>query len=290
MELIKKIYDIANATMEAPVSFGSFHLMFVAAFVILSVICVLLFKNCTDKTFRGITALVWVVILALEIYKQIVFSLYLDGGVFSWDYSWYAFPFQFCSSPLYILPIIAFSSNEKLRDRCIAYMMTFSLFAGLAVFCYPNDVFMSIVGINYQTMIHHGSQILMGILCGVRYRAKLSAKFFLGGVRIFVVMVFIAMILNVATHYAFPIFGIDETFNMFFISPYFDCTLPLLSMVFSVIPYAVFVCVYFFGFILCALIMFTLFRVFTKDSRKGAMSRRSRRLAYERDCIFYYNM
>ena len=290
MDIITKIYNIAISTMEAPMTLGAFHLSFVAAFIVLTALAVLLFKNCSDKTLRFITAFVWVVILLLEIYKQVVFCLYLEDGVFSWDYAWYIFPFQFCSSPLYIFPIIAFSSNEKLRQRCIAYMMTFSLFAGLAVFCYPNDVFVVTTGINYQTMIHHGSQILMGVLYGARYRAKLSAKFFLGGVRIFVVMVFIAMLLNVGSHYLFQLTGIDETFNMFYISPFHECTLPVLNTVWHKLPYVPFVCVYFFGFILCALIMFTLFRVFTKGSRVGIRSRKARKLAYERDCVFYYGM
>ena len=131
---------------------------------------------------------------------------------------------------------------------------------------------------------------LMGVLYGVRYRAKLSAKFFLGGVRIFVVMVFIAMLLNVGSHYLFGLTGIDETFNMFYISPFHECTLPVLNTVWHKLPYVPFVCVYFFGFILCALIMLTLFCVFTKGSRVGIRSRKARKLAYERDCIFYYGM
>ena len=290
MELITKIYEVANATMEVPASYGGFHLACVATVIVLTALAILTLKNCSDRAMRVVTAAVWITILLLEIYKQIVFSVYLDEGGLSWDYSWYIFPFQFCSSPLYILPIIAFSHNEKLRGRCIAYMATFSLFAGLAVLCYPGDVFIETVGINYQTMVHHGSQVLMGILYAVRYRDRLNARFFLGGVGIFVPMVLIAMLLNVGAHYAFPIFGIDETFNMFYISPYTACTLPLLSTVYEMVPYPVFVCVYFFGFILCALIVFGVLRLCTKGLRSATMTRRNMRLAYERDCIFYYNM
>ena len=290
MDIITKIYDIANSTMPVPTTGGGFHLAFVGAVLVLTVLLSWAFRNCTDRALRTLTGFVWVVIVALEIYKQLVFCLSLSDGVLSWDYAWYIFPFQFCSSPLYIVPIIAFSGNNKLRERCIAYMMTFSLFAGLAVFCYPNDVFIETTGINYQTMIHHGSQILLGVLYGVRYRAKLNAKFFFGGVRIFVTMVFIAMALNVGVYQGLVHFGIDETFNMFFISPYFDCTLPLLGTVDSMLPYPVFVCVYFFGFILCALIVFSIFRACTKNSRPAVMSRKARLRAYERDCVFYYNM
>ena len=86
---------------------------------------------------------------------------------------------------------------------------------------------------------------------------------FFGGVRVFVSMVIIAMILNVGVYHLFGAVGIDETFNMFYISPYFDCTLPLLSIVWDMVPYGVFVCIYFFGFILCALIVFGLMKAMT---------------------------
>ena len=219
-----------------------------------------------------------------------IYGFSLEEGKFVWDYAWYAFPFQFCSSPMYILPIIAFAKNEKLRTGAIAYMMTFSLFAGLAVFCYPNDVFISTIGINFQTMIHHGSQILMGVFFAVRYREKLTPKFFFSGVAVFVAMVFIAMGLNIGVYKAFGAFGIDETFNMFYISPYFDCTLPVLNVVYGKLPYVGFVCVYFFGFILCALIVFSVCRLCTRGARASAKARAAKRYAEEKDCLFYYNM
>ena len=290
MELLEKIYNVANTTMTEPTNFSGFHLACIGIVLILTVLGSLLLKNARDGVINGLTAFVWIVILLLEIYKQILFGLSLNDGVFSYDYAWYIFPFQFCSSPLYILPIIAFTKNEKLRNRAIAYMMTFSLFAGLAVFCYPNDVFVEVAGINIQTMVHHGSQIIMGVIYGVRYRNKISLKFFFGGVRLFVVMVFIAMALNVGVYNVFLRLGIDDTFNMFYISPYFSCTLPVLNKVWEMLPYPAFVCVYFFGFILCALIIFSIFNGLTKGSREYAMLRKTKRLAYENDCIFYYNM
>ena len=268
MELLKNIYGILTAELGVPKTFGVYHFICVAAVIALTVFVCKRFKDCSEKTVNRIAAIVWIVIVTLEVYKQIVFSLYLTDGRFSWDYSWYAFPFQFCSSPLYILPFIAFCKNARLREFCIAYMMTFSLFAGIAVFCYPNDVFTDMAGINLQTMVHHGSQILMGVFLGVRYRDKLNLKFFRGGAIVFVAMVFVAMLLNIVAYHAFGAFGIDETFNMFFISPYFDCTLPLLSIVWAKVPYLVFVCIYFFGFILCALLIYGVIYGFNKLAKR----------------------
>ena len=172
-------------------------------------------KDCSDGALRRFCVAVWLIILLFEIYKQLIYGLSVEDGRFVWDYAWYIFPFQFCSSLLYILPIVAFAKSEKLRDACVAYLMTFSLFAGLAVFCYPGDVFTETVGVNLQTMVHHGSQILTGVFLAAKYKEKFERRFFFGGVAVFVVMTFVAMALNVVAHYAFIEYGIDETFKMF---------------------------------------------------------------------------
>ena len=268
MDFLINLYTVLDTQLEsAPESYGLFHVACILAVALLTFLVCKLFKDSSDRAVNVLTALVWVVILTLEIYKQLIYGFDLEDGAFVWDYAWYAFPFQFCSSPLYILPIIAFTRNDKVRDACIAYMMTFSLFAGLAVFCYPGDVFTETAGICIQTMVHHGSQILMGIFYAVRYRDRFGVKHFFSGAKVFVVMSFIAMVLNVVVYHAFLTFGIDETFNMFYISPYFDCTLPLLSTVYEMIPYAGFICVYFFGFILCALIVYSIFTGLLREVR-----------------------
>jgi hypothetical protein len=43
---------------------------------------------------------------------------------------------------------------------------------------------------------------------------------------------------------------------MFFISPYFECTLPLLDTVYAAVPYPVFLAIYVFGFMIIAAIIF----------------------------------
>ena len=258
MNILVRLYNFLTTTAEAPKTLGIYHFICIALIVMICVFICKRFKDCPDDVLRRITACVWCIIVALEIYKELIHGFYVENGKFMWDYAWYIFPFQFCSSPLYILPFIAFSKNEKLRDACVAYMITFSLFAGAAVFCYPNDVFTETVGINFQTMVHHGSQILMGAFLAMKYKNRLNARFFAGGALVFASMVFIAMALNVGIYHMFVRVGINETFNMFYISPYYDCTLPILSTVYKLVPYAIFVCVYFFGFILCALLVYGL--------------------------------
>ena len=146
--------------------------------------------------------------------------------------------------------------DSKVRDAFLAYMSTFSMFGGLATFIYPEQVFISTIGINIQTMVHHGLQIVLGIFFIVWARKKINRWYFIKAVPVFAVLVTIAILAN----NAFMSLGIDETFNMFYISPHFDCTLPILSMIYPKVNYLIFVALYILGFTLIAFIIFLIAR------------------------------
>ena len=233
--------------MTEPTPYGWFHLMWIAIVIAVTVFLSVKFKNCDDKTFRKITLIVWIVIFILEIYKQFSFSFENNNGVGEWDYSWYSFPFQFCSTPLYLLPIVAFMKDGKVRDSVIAFLMTYAFFGGIAAFILPSDLFIEEAMINIQTMVHHGSQIVIGIFYYVVYRKKINLTFILKGFFTFAVMIFIALTLNIVFYHAF-IKEIDETFNMFYISPYFENTMPVLGFFYERVNNILFIVLYFICF------------------------------------------
>ncbi|MBO5879168.1 MAG: YwaF family protein, partial [Clostridia bacterium] len=195
-------------------------------------------------------------ILLLEVYKQINFAFDYNEGDPIWDYAWYSFPYQFCSMPLYVLPFIAFLNNGKVRNACIAFMTYFSLIGGIVVFIYPGDVFIQTIGINIQTMVHHGSQLVLGIYFAVYNRRKFGFKYFLSAIPVFVVLFCGAMLLNFAVHAYFMKNGIGDTFNMFFVSPYYDCTLPVFSSIYQAVPYPIFLFLYILGMSIGASLIF----------------------------------
>ncbi|MBE6663124.1 MAG: hypothetical protein E7602_01310 [Ruminococcaceae bacterium] len=263
---MEKLLSILELKMKTPTNYSWFHLMFIVIVIGVTVFLCLKFKNCSDKAFRRIVLISWISMVVLEFYKQFVYSYSVEPSVIEWDYQWYAFPYQLCSTPLYVLPFIAFMKDSKFRDCFVAYMSTFSLFAGIAVFLYPNDVFISTIGINIQTMVHHGLQIVLGIFFIVYARKKFSKKYFAGGIIVFAALIILAMVLNLLV----PL-GIDETFNMFYISPYYDCTLPILSLIYPNVPYIVFLMLYALGFVLVAFIVYSIAKlilILTNPKRK----------------------
>jgi hypothetical protein len=250
MNFFVKLYEFFDLRMTEPTNYGWFHLMFMAIIIATTVLLCVFFKNSNDKTMRKIVLIFWIVIFVLEIYKQFNFSFSVVDNKLVWDFQWYAFPFQFCSTPLYAMPFIVFLKDGKIRDAFIAYMGAFSFFGGLAVFFYPNDVFVRTIGINIQTMVHHGLQVVFGIYFAVRDLKKLGYKYCLEAIPVFGALVSTALALNLIMYRA-----IDETFNMFYISLYYDCTLPILSEVYKVVPYIVFALIYMLGFCLVAFII-----------------------------------
>jgi len=256
MNIFEKIVYTLQADMETPTTFGLWHITSVILMIGLCVLLVWRFGNASDKTLRRILLIAWLAIFLSEVYKQIIFSFDFDGTAASWSYTWYAFPFQFCSTPLYALPLAVFLKDGRARNAVLTFLSTFSLFAGLAVMIYPNDVFISTIGINIQTMLHHGSQVVIGVLIAVHERRRTSKRQFVHGVAVFAAFTLIAMGLNIAMHYIHLANGIDATFNMFYISPFHDCTLPVLSIFYPLLPYPLFLICYLAGFSLVAALVY----------------------------------
>lgn len=256
---------LLDAQMQRPSMYGIFHLTAFALTIALAVFLVIKFKNAKDGVFRRICLVFWLILVLFETYKQVNFSFNYNGGDPYWDYQWYAFPFQNCSALLYVLPFVFLSKpGGAVRRSACAYTAFYSMFAGLAVMLYPATVFTETIGINIQTMVWHGTQLALGVFFIAYHRKQLNFRFFLSAIPAFLCLVAVALALDMIV----PCFT-DETFNMFFISPKFPCTLPLLSVVWDKAPWPVFIAAYILGFTLAALLMYLISKlVFGKASGK----------------------
>lgn len=254
----QQFLQVLKSEMPTPGNYGWFHILALTVMLGLILFLCIKEKDCPDKTFRRILLVSWIVIICLEIYKQIAYVGFQgDPGSYHWEYGWGSFPFQFCSTPIYILPFAIFLRDGKLRDAAMSFLSGFSLFAGLAVCLYPNDVFIPMIGINIQTMVHHGLQLVLGIFIAVHNRKKLGLRWYLSSIPVFAGLVAVAMTLNAIL----PRFiGEGHRFNMFFVNPKVGCTLPVLSLFYEspenhLLPYPVFLLLYLVGFSLCALLV-----------------------------------
>lgn len=243
-----------QGTMARPTWFGWFHILWICIMIAECVVVYIFRKKISKKALNIILLSVGIALIIFEIYKQIINSFNYNGGGggnSSWSYQWYAFPFQFCSTPMYLMLIAGIIRKGKVYDCIISYLATFALFAGLIVMIYPGDVFTNPIGINIQTMFCHSSMFTIGFLILATRSVEFSFKTIIKATYVFLIMLAIALVMNIIWHYC----GTDATFNMFYISPYLPCTLVILDIIYEAVPYVIFLAIYIIGFVLAASLM-----------------------------------
>ena len=234
MEFWGNLLKILDAKMQVPTAYGWFHLTFFAISVIAGLLLCRFCKNPSEQFVKRLLFISSLIVLILEVYKQINYTFIYDGATVKADYQWYAFPFQFCSTPLYV-GFVALLKSKRIHRACCSYLATFALFAGLCVMIYPQQVFVSTAGINVQSMICHGMMISVGIfLLGSGY-VKTEHQTILEAIPVFSVCVLLASLMNEIAYLS----GLleTETFNMFFISPHCAPSLPVYSLVQEAVPF-----------------------------------------------------
>ncbi|MBR2622021.1 MAG: YwaF family protein [Clostridia bacterium] len=248
-----KLQQICETEMPRPGNYGWFHLLFFALSIIVGILLCVTHKKGDDARVRRAVFITGVLVIFLEVFKMFVYSFYIEDNKLIWDFQWYAFPWQFCSTPMYVSILTGIFRKGKVHKSLMAYLATYALFAGLCVMFYPNDVFIGEIGVNVQTMICHGSMLTIAIyLYGSGY-VKTEHKTILRAIPVFAAAVGIAALLNEVMFHS-GIIG-DETFNMFFISPHFEGTLPVYSSVQAVVPFPWCLIIYILAFSAASYIM-----------------------------------
>lgn len=254
MEFLRSVLRIMDTAMERPTSYGWFHVLCLLICAACVVLAVIYGRNAKEKTVRRIVLITALVVIALEVYKQVNYTF--GDGSEAPSYQWYAFPFQFCSTPMYVGLLAGLTKKGKLHDSLCAYLATYALFAGVCVMFYPNDVFIRTVGINIQTMICHGSMPVIAALLFASGHVRAEKRTILKALPVFLTCVGIAAVLNEVAYFT----GIleEHTFNMFFISPHCAPSLAVYSTVQEILPFPFCLIVYILGFTAAAFVMLLL--------------------------------
>lgn len=230
MRSMAHLLRLLNSSMPEPELYGWFHILWLVITVAFTVYLCRRFPDGKEKQVRIILLAVSVMVILLECYKQINYTFKVtNAGTINADYQWYAFPFQFCSTPMYVGLLAAVLPKGRIHRSLCAYLASYAVFAGLCVMVYPADVFIGTIGINIQTMICHGTMISIGVYLLYTGYVPATKQTVLRAIPVFSVAVAIAAGMNeVAFHTGLLK---TETFNMFFISPYCEPSLPVYSWV-----------------------------------------------------------
>ena len=268
MNFFAVILEFLDLKMQTPTQFGWFHLLCIALTVLTTFFLCKYYKPTETDPSRPRKLIVWtaLIVTLFEIYKQINYTFNVENSVINADYQWYAFPFQFCSTPMYVGLLVALFRKGKIHESLCAYLATYSVFAGAAVTAYTGDVFVETIGINIQTMVCHCSMIIVGIYLFYTGYVKLEHKTIIKALPVFSAAVMIACVLN---EVAF-ITGLtnEHYFNMFYVSPHLDPHLPIYSLVQPIVPYPLNLIIYIAGFTAAAYIILLIGMLIKKICKK----------------------
>lgn len=121
MNFFDKIVLAMQKEMDTPVRFGWFHILCI---ILMLGAIFYLYKTKdkhNEKRLKVVLGTYGVVALLLEIAKQVSWSFNYNSltNVVVWDYQWYAFPFQLCTTPIYVSLICLFLKDGKVRKIVI---------------------------------------------------------------------------------------------------------------------------------------------------------------------------
>lgn len=244
MNLFEKIMVFLDSDMVEPTPYGWFHIMMV---IVMTLFCIFLckkYKKGEDKDVKTVLLILSILCLVFEVYKQLNFSFNYDVNGSYFKYQWYAFPYQFCSTPMYIALIAALIKKGKLQNSLFAFLATYGVIGGLSAMIYPATVFIDTIGINIQTMVHHGSMVIMGIYLLYVGRVKLNKEAIIGAFKVFFTLSLIALFIDIVTYYI----DFQGGFEFFFISPFHVSELPVFNIIYTKVPYIVFLLIYYILF------------------------------------------
>ncbi len=198
-----------------------------AAFLILTALAAALARRAARLSPRGqgrVTAALAVFFPLSEVLKQLL--LYWSRGG---SYSWWHFPFQLCSMPLYLLPLwhLLPPRWKRTRQALATFLVDFGLLGGLFVFADQSGMHYALPVLTLHSYLWHFLMIFLGLFfCFTRQNSSAPRDFLLPGA-LFLLLTGAATGINAAFHTRGEI-------NMFYLSPY----LPMTQVVFGAIAQA----------------------------------------------------
>ena len=244
MNWFEKILYVLQAEMEEPKSFGWFHLMWIFLSFLSLIILFILRKKYNDKQLKIVLGVYGIIALLLEIAKQLIWAFNYDPvtNLITWKYEWYAAPFQLCTTPIFVSIICLFLKNNKLRKSLLSYIAFVTILGSIVTIIIPDTCFVSDILVNIHTMWLHCGSFVVSVYLLMSKEVEINKKNFKSAFIVFLVFVFIAEVLNITIYNSGVLNG--DTFNMFYISPYFITHLPVFNVIQENVPFILYLLTY----------------------------------------------
>lgn len=268
MNKIGELLCLLQTEMPEATAWGWFHLMWVALIIVSIFVLYKLKDKYSEKQLKIVVGTYGIVALILEITKQLIWTFDYNAvtNTFSADFQWYAFPFQLCTTPIFASILALFMKRTKVRLSLLSYMAFVTILGSFMTVIIPDDCLVETILINVHTMWLHCGSLVVSIYLLMSGAVEINKQNFKLAIGVFIVFIILAQILNIGV-YNSGILG-DETFNMFYISPYFISSLPVFDVIQQNVPYPVYLALYVVALSLGAGIVYIIAKTISKIVNK----------------------
>lgn len=162
--------------------------------------------------FRPFFLVCGLLMAASEIWKQLYLTFGINGG----SYDWWYFPFQLCSTPMYVLLLLPHLKKGRLRHALLTFLMCYGTLGGIAVFADTSGLHYPVLSLTVHSYLWHILQIITGVLSGAAlFRepdARPSRKAFADASLLYLTFCAAASLINLSV-------SPRAVINMFYINP-----------------------------------------------------------------------
>lgn len=227
--------------MEQPTVFGSFHIAAAALAIAAAVAGAVLLcrKQVSRKSVHKVLFTCGIVLLILELFKQLFLFYIVNGGA----YDWWFFPFQLCSVPMYLCILLPLTRGQ-LRKTFLSFMAGFTFTGALAALIYPEDMLRSYAVLTAHGFIWHSILLFISLTVVLTGVADLSARGSAHAAVLFVLLCVPAVCINIFAEPLMKTAGLPHTYAaMFYLNPFHYSPQPFVSSVqeYTSIPFGLLV-------------------------------------------------
>ena len=190
--------------------FGAFHLTYVLIGFVVCLYMAILLRNTSEHSEKIMFFVIGVCLLISEIYKQL-FWYYAIGYD---EYPWIRLPFHLCSIPMYLLLVLPFIKNGKVKTALYDFLGTYSFVGGLISVVFDGGLLREYWTMTIHCLNWHLTLVFIGLYLSLRTKISREFKGFVGASIVYYVFAVAAFCLNCA------LWNVSNgTCDMFFVGP-----------------------------------------------------------------------
>lgn len=211
VDMISNFMQMTAWGMEKPKAYGLFHLSFMLIGFALCGFLAWRLRRVNEKANRAILLTSGIFLLICELYKQLFYTFVVNPGE---RYTWWIFPFQLCSIPMYFCIIIPLLRKGKLRRSLANFVVAYNLLGGAIAFLEPSGLFHEYWTLTLHALVWHMMLVFVGLYVGFSGQGCSEKRDYKSATITFLSLCCVAFAINCIFMKAS-----ENTINMFFIGP-----------------------------------------------------------------------